>query len=163
MNLTTHEIGLASLDSMPGVDSLCLFVSEDERPLKGTAGYADWRMCGALSRVLMRGFFTGASGDCLLIPSEGRIAMSRIFAIGIGQRQRFGAQALGQALSNAGQVLTKAQVATVALEIPGAGAVDEPSRAAALVEQFLPAFKGGRVAVLSEKSVARLLTAPAKG
>lgn len=163
MNLTTHEIGLASLDAMPGVDSLCLFVSEDERPLKGMAGYADWRMCGALSRVLMRGFFSGASGDCLLIPTAGHIAMSRIFAMGIGERQRFGTEALSQALSNAGHVLSKAQVTTVALEIPGAGAVDEPSRAAALVEQFLPAFKGGRVAVLSEKGVARLLAGSAKG
>jgi len=163
MNLTTHEIGLGSLDAMPGVDSLCLFVGEDERPLRGTAGYADWRMCGALSRVLMRGFFSGSSGDCLLIPTEGRIAMSRIFAMGIGERQRFGSEALSQALSHAGRVLSKAQVTTVALEIPGAGAVDESGRAAALVEQFLPAFTGGRVAVLSEKGVARLLAGSAKG
>lgn len=163
MNLTTHEIGFASLDGMPGVDSLCLFVAEDERPLRGTAGYVDWRMCGALSRVLRGGFFTGSSGDCLLIPTEGRIAMSRIFAIGIGERQRFGTEALGEVLSNAAGVLTKAQVATVALEIPGAGAVDESTRAASLVKQFLPAFKGGRVAVLSERSVARLLNSSASG
>ena len=90
MNLTTHEIGFPSLDALPGVDSLCVFVGQDERPLRGTAGYVDWRLCGALSRVLLQGFFIGAQGDCLLIPSEGRIAMSRIFALGTGTGERFG-------------------------------------------------------------------------
>ena len=34
MSVTTHELGFESLDALSGVDSLCLFVSEDERPLK---------------------------------------------------------------------------------------------------------------------------------
>ena len=59
MNVTTHEIGFESLDGLTGVDSLCVFVSEDERPLEGVAGYLDWRLCGQLSRVLIQKFFTG--------------------------------------------------------------------------------------------------------
>ncbi len=63
MSLTTHELGFEVLDGIDGVDSLCLFVSEDERPLKGAAGYVDWRMCGALSQIVSNAFFTGARKD----------------------------------------------------------------------------------------------------
>jgi hypothetical protein len=158
MSLSTHEIGFASLDHLPGVDTLCLFVGEDERPLKGTSGYVDWRMCGALSRVLLDRFFTGSVGDCLLIPSEGKIAMSRIFALGIGRLNGFDLTGLTRAMGDAARVLSRAQVPTVALEIPGTGKVEEATRAAALLNQFVPAFSGSHVAVLSDKAVARLLS-----
>ncbi len=158
MSLSTHEIGFASLDDLLGVDTLCLFVAEDERPLKGTAGYVDWRMCGALSRVLLDRFFIGSPGDCLLIPSDGKIAMSRIFAVGIGNIEGFGLDSLIRTMGDAGRMLSRAQVRTVALEIPGNGKVEEAMRAAALVNQFVPQFSGAHVAVLSDKGVARLLT-----
>ena len=158
MSLSTHEIGFASLDDLPGVDTLCLFVAEDERPLKGTAGYVDWRMCGALSQVLLDRFFIGSAGDCLLIPSDGRIAMSRIFAIGIGNSEGFGHDSLLRTMGDAGRMLSRALVQTVALEIPGSGKVEEATRAAALLNQFVPKFNGSHVAVLSDKGVARLLS-----
>ena len=158
MSLSTHDIGFASLDTLTGVDTLCLFVAEDERPLKGTAGYVDWRMCGALSGVLLKRFYTGAPGDCLLIPSDGRIAMSRIFAVGIGNMEGFDLDALIRSMADAARILTRALVMTVALEIPGAGKVEEATRAAALLNQFVPEFGGSHVAVLSDKGVARLLS-----
>jgi len=157
MSLTTHELGFEVLDGIEGVDSLCLFVSEDERPLKGAAGYVDWRMCGALSQIVSNAFFTGARKDCLLIPSGGRIAIPRVFALGLGNAKSLSAVGLGDAMANAARVLTRAGVSAVALEIPGAGAVSESTRAAALLNQFLPEFKGLRVAVLSEKGLLRLL------
>ncbi|HXN42210.1 MAG TPA: M17 family peptidase N-terminal domain-containing protein [Myxococcaceae bacterium] len=158
MSLSTHEIGFATLDQPSGVDTLCLFVGEDERPLRGTAGYVDWRMCGALSQVLVDRFFTGSSGDCLLIPSDGRIAMSRIFAMGIGTLKRFGLEELVRVMGEAARMLSRAQVQTVALEIPGSGKLEEPARAAALLNQFVPEFHGSHVAVLSDKGVSRLLS-----
>jgi hypothetical protein len=158
MSLSTHDIGFSSLDQMPGVDTLCLFVAEDERPLKGAAGYLDWRLCGALSHILIDRFFTGSPGDCLLIPSQGKIAMSRIFAIGIGHLNGFGADALSRAMKDAARILSRAQIPAVALEIPGKGQLEEATRAAALLNQFVPEFSGSHVAVLSDKGVARLLS-----
>ena len=157
MNVAAYDVGLQGMDSLEGVDALCLFVGEDDRPLPGSAGYVDWRLCGALSRVLQSGFFVGARGDSLLLPADGRFPVPRIFIIGLGRRKGLDASSLGAALANAGQVLARAKVEAVALEIPGTGALDEATRASALSDKFLPAFKGKKVAVLADKELARRL------
>jgi hypothetical protein len=157
VSLSTYEIGLEGLDALAGVDALCLFVAEDDRPLPGTAGYVDWRLSGALSRVLQQGFFTGVKDDWLLVPSDGRIPIPRIFAVGLGARKSLDAGALAKALAGAAQVLGKAKVESVALELPSGGQLSEAAVAEALQKHFLPAFKGKHVTVLADKSLAKLL------
>ncbi len=139
------------------MDSLCLFVAVDDRPLPGTAGFVDWRLSGALSRVLKQGFFTGVKGDWLLLPSDGRMPFPRIFVVGLGVRKDLDAGRLGQALANAAQVLDKAKAESVALEIPGGGRLDEAAQAEALQQHFLPVFKAKKVTVLADKALAKLL------
>jgi hypothetical protein len=158
VSLTTHELGFESLDEVKAADALCVFVAEDERPLEGAAGFADWRLCGGLSRALRGGFFIGAQDDCLLMPSRGRIAMRRIFVIGIGLARELDADRLGRALARAARVLRLAKVEGVALDVPGARTLAESTRAAALLNQFIPEFRGGHVAVLSDKGLLRLLS-----
>ncbi|ADO73374.1 M17 family peptidase N-terminal domain-containing protein [Stigmatella aurantiaca] len=158
MSVSAHDIGLDGLDALAGVDALCLFVAEDDRPLTGTAGYVDWRLCGALSRVLQQGFFVGAKDDWLLLPSDGRLPFPRIFAVGLGRRRGLGTESLAQSLAGAARVLTKAKVESVALEIPGGGPVDEAAQATALREHFLPGFKGKNVSILADKALAKLLS-----
>ncbi|MBI3186162.1 MAG: peptidase M17 [Myxococcales bacterium] len=157
MNLTTHEIGLEALDALKGVDALCLFISEDARPLPGLAGFADWRLCGRLSRVLRDRFFTGALGESLLLPSNGRLAMPRIFAIGTGQLAQFSASALADTLANAARMLTRAKMESAAIDVPGQGSLDDASRADAVRRSFLPQFRGARVAVIAERGLRSLL------
>ncbi|MBX5484750.1 MAG: peptidase M17 [Myxococcaceae bacterium] len=157
MSVTTHDISLETLDALQGYDALCLFVGEDERPLQGTAGYVDWRMCGGLSHVLKEGFFTGAEADSLLVPTLGRFPIPRIFVIGVGASKRVNPESLGRVLARAAEVLGKVKAESVALEIPGEGVVDEGTRAGAFKTQFLPAFKNRRVAVLGGKPLQRLL------
>jgi hypothetical protein len=155
--VTTHEVGFEPLDSLPGVDSLCVFVGEDERPLRGAAGFLDWRLGGALSRVLVSGFFVGALADTLLLPTGGRIAIPRVFAIGVGRAQALTEESLASALRTAAGVLGKARVESVALELPGAGLLQDAARAQALKTAFLTAFTGARVAVLGEKGLGKIL------
>lgn len=157
MNVSTHEIGFEAIDALAGVDSLCLFISEDERPLPGAAGYVDWRLCGGLSRVLAQRFFTGARGDKLLLPSERRVAMERIFAVGVGELDRLEPSGLQEVLSTAAHMLSRAGVQAVALELPGAGRLEDAARVEALTRGFLPQFKGSRVAVLADRGVRALL------
>lgn len=158
MSVTSHDVGLESLDALEGYDALCLFVAEDERPLRGAAGFADWRLCGALSRVLIEKFFTGAEGDSLLLPTSGRFPMGRIFVFGVGPSKKLDAAALGRALERASQTLQKAKVESVALEVPGESVLDEGVRGGAFKAQFLPAFKKAKVAVLGPKSLGRLVS-----
>ncbi|MHB8876576.1 MAG: M17 family peptidase N-terminal domain-containing protein, partial [Myxococcaceae bacterium] len=147
---------------MQGVDTLCLFIGEDERPLTGLAGFVDWRLCGALSRVLVDRFFTGAPGDQLLFPTEGRFPMMRIFVVGLGQGAKLGGEGLAKALAGAAQMLNKARVESVAIEVPGAGVIDDPSRAKALQKSFLAELLAPRVAVVADKGLRPLVPGAGK-
>jgi hypothetical protein len=156
VNQTVHEIGLEAIDALSGVDTVCLFIPEDERPLTGLAGYVDWRLSGMLSRVLMGDFFRGAALDTVLMPTDSRIPAIRLFAVGLGALKGLDGSRLGDALKTAAEMLNKAKVTAVALEPPAQGFPDE-ARAHAFKNAFLPAFQGDRLAVFADKNLARLL------
>ncbi|MEE8582063.1 MAG: M17 family peptidase N-terminal domain-containing protein [Myxococcota bacterium] len=61
----------------------------DERPLRGGAGRADWRLCGLISELLASGRLSGDRGEVLLTPSFGRIRAERILWFGLGSRARY--------------------------------------------------------------------------
>ena len=75
------ELGLAAIDVLD-VDALAVFVGP-ERPLQGFAGFADWRLCGAISRAIRNGLFLAGDGEALLLPSGGRVAPGRVFCFGL--------------------------------------------------------------------------------
>jgi hypothetical protein len=162
VNVSAHDVGLEVLDAIQGVDTLCLFVGEDERPLRGTAGYVDWRLCGALSRVLVDKFFAGTPGEQLLFPTEGRLPMGRIFVVGVGKAPALNGEGLGKALSVAATMLNRAKVEAVALEVPGAGQLDDAVRAKTFEKSFLGELKAKRVAVVADKGLKPLLTVTGK-
>ena len=148
--VSTVPLTLGALDPLP-VDTLCLFVSEDERPLGGAAGFADWRLCGQLSRLLADGFFRGTRGESLLLPSNGRIGAPRLVVLGLGPGgEALPPGVLRTALSQAADVLNRARVDSVALELPGRGAMPAPERTSAFAEAFVPAFRGARVTLLAD-------------
>ncbi|HTS80682.1 MAG TPA: M17 family peptidase N-terminal domain-containing protein [Myxococcaceae bacterium] len=148
--VSTVPLSLEALDPL-AVDTLCLFVTEDERPLTGAAGYVDWRLCGQLSRLLVDGFFKGTRGESMLLPSSGRIGAPRVVVLGLGP----GGDALHEstlrgALSQAADVLNRARVDSVALELPGRAALPAQERTSAFTEAFVPAFRGARVTLLAD-------------
>ena len=81
--IDTAELGLPAIDALD-VDALAVFVGP-ERPLQGLAGYADWRLCGLISRAIRDGSYRPDSGEALLLPSGGRIAVPRIFCFGLSE------------------------------------------------------------------------------
>jgi Cytosol aminopeptidase family, N-terminal domain len=158
-SLTLHELSLETLDSLQGVDTMCLFVAADERPLSSLSGLSDWRLCGQLSRLLVDGFFTGAADDdSVLLPTHGRIGPARIVVFGLGRRERLSdGPALGARLAAAAAVLDRAGWLSVALEVPGAGRLDDAERVRALKTGFLQGFHGRHLSVLGEKRLLPLL------
>jgi len=149
-SIATVTLTLAALDPLP-VDTVCLFVTEDERPLGGAAGFVDWRLCGQLSRLLVDGFFRGARGESLLLPSNGRIGAPRLVVLGLGPGgEALHPGVLRTALSQAADVLNRARVDSVALELPGRGVMPPQERTSAFDEAFIPSFRGARVTLLAD-------------
>jgi len=81
LRIEVAELGLQAIDGLD-VDALAVFVGP-ERPLQGFAGFADWRLCGAISRAIRGGVFHAAPDEALLLPSGGRVAPPRIFCFGL--------------------------------------------------------------------------------
>jgi len=81
LEITVVELGLSAIDTLD-VDALGVFVGP-ERPLQGFAGFADWRLCGAISRAIRAGTFDGVDGEALLLPSGGRVPAPRVFCFGL--------------------------------------------------------------------------------
>jgi hypothetical protein len=152
----SHEPSLESIDSLQGVDALCVVLTEDDRPLTGAAGYLDWRMCGSLSRVLLQGFFKGDRGDQLLMPTSGGVSAIKLFAVGAGSSKSLDESTLGLLLENAAQMLKKAGVSTVALALPRCS-LEDATKADVVKKRFAPMFAPGVTQVFAEKSLRALL------
>lgn len=153
MRLSFAEAGLAGLDALQGVEAACLFVFEDERPLRGLAGYVDWRLCGELSRILQAGRFVGADGDALLFPVRSGLSPERVYCFGAGKRGDFTRGALALTARRACQALSKAGVKQVATELPALQNNDEQERARTFLAEGATSFKGERVILFGDAKV----------
>ena len=150
MKLSFADTGLTAIDSLKGVDAFCLFVSEDERPLRGAAGFIDWRLCGGLSRILKEGRFVGALGDALLFPAAGRLPGERVFCFGAGKRSDLARGGFATIVRKACEAMTLAGSQAFAADLPQVHGLDEAERARVFVAEGLTRFKGERVILLGE-------------
>jgi len=139
--------GLPAVDALD-VEAVCCFLTEDERPLPGAAGFLDWRLNGGLSRVLKAGFFQGAPGEKLLVPSAGQVPAPRVFAYGLGRGSGVTALGFEHALTAAAEMLSRAQVSSVALAFPTLPRAVESARDELVSRGFTARFPG-RVAVFA--------------
>lgn len=152
MRLSLDETGLAALDALRGIDALCLFIPEDERPLRGLAGFVDWRLCGSLSKILRLERYTGALGDPLLFPIFRGLSVRRAFCFGLGPQCAFQAEdMLGSLLQKAMSVLGRAGCQSCALELPGLTDANTNAVADIFVEQGLAAYGGESIALFGDE------------
>jgi hypothetical protein len=86
------EIETASLEQVI-VDILVTPFFSCDRPLRGPAARADWRLCGLLSERLQGEDLTGKRGEAALIPTGGRMRSPLVLAMGLGPRADFGEEA----------------------------------------------------------------------
>jgi hypothetical protein len=63
-----------------------------ERPLRGSAGRVDWRLCGRLSELIASGRVAGERGDAVLVPTCGGLRAPLVIALGLGPRDGFDAR-----------------------------------------------------------------------
>ncbi len=87
------ELDPGPVDRTPAdVAVVPLFASE--RPLRGSSGRADWRLCGRLSQLLVSGKLAGAPGEAALISSTGGLRAPLLLVLGAGPRAAFDAPRL---------------------------------------------------------------------
>lgn len=144
LRIELAELGLPAIDALD-VDALAVFVGP-ERPLQGLAGFADWRLCGAISRVIRAGHFSAAAGEALLLPSAARIGPSRVFCFGVGTTP-LSADAFGRASRQLWDALGRAGSDSFASAWPP---LDPGVPAARLWLEASRAFPGHRHVLLGE-------------
>ena len=73
------------------VAAVALF--RDERPLRGGAGRADWRLCGRISALVAEGRLRGEPGESALVTTFGGMRARLLLVLGAGPREEFDARA----------------------------------------------------------------------
>ena len=135
LRIETADLALPGIDALD-VDALAVFVGP-ERPLQGLAGFADWRLCGLISRAIRDGSYGPEAGEALLLPSGGRLAVPRIFCFGVAapacEGEAFAAQARRLTVA-----MHKAGSATWAGALPPLAAGAEVAAPRLFLEALLP-------------------------
>ena len=92
---------------------------ENDRPLRGEAGRVDWRLCGMLSDLLVRGALRGSGGEAALIPTFGHLRAPQVLVLSLGSANGFGALEVKAMARAAVRRCVGLQVRSVALTLPG--------------------------------------------
>lgn len=114
----------------------------DERPLRGGAARADWRLCGGLSKRIMNDDLSGKNGDALLIGCGRALAAPRLLLLGLGDRQRFDRVRVCDETREAMTRVLKLGCTRVAFTPLGIGSDDIPRHADALIAGIRDAWDG---------------------
>ena len=112
-----------------------------ERPLRGGAARADWRLCGGLSQRIESGDLSGKSGEALLIGCGRALAAPRLLLLGLGDRQSFDQLRASDEIHQAMQRCLKLGLSRVTLSPLGIAGDDIPRHAPALVAGILDAWQ----------------------
>ncbi len=149
------------------VDAAVAGFFESDRPLRGAAGRADWRLCGMLSELVVGGHMSGGPGDAVLMPTSGRLRAPRLLVLGLGDAARFGAPEIAAASRDAVRRLLELGISSAAMGIPGEwiGAVPTRPGAEAVARGALEALSprgsdAGAAPAAGEGFSLRLAVAP---
>ena len=109
---------LRRLDELKS-EALALAFFEDERPLRGALGLCDFRLCGQLSRLLVRGRASGALGETVLIPARPRLPFEKLFLFGAGPADELDLGRFDQVVERMLDTLDRASVRASVVGLPG--------------------------------------------
>lgn len=118
MTLSVLPLDLARWDESAR-DCLVLPVFRDDRPLRGAAGLADWRLCGRLSRLVKSNKATAEAGETMMLPPGRRLRFSRVMWFGLGDAKGYSDDRLRKDLAWIIGVVKNAGVTDWALQVPG--------------------------------------------
>jgi hypothetical protein len=99
-------------------DILAIGFFQDERPLKGSSGWIDWRLNGILSHFLIEKRLTGDWKETTLIPSRGRVIPPIILLFGLGKVRDYGYLRLRELSSHLLETLKNLKTPNICLSLP---------------------------------------------
>ena len=91
---------------------------QDERPLKGSSGWMDWRLNGMLSRFLVEKRLIGDWQEKFLIPSQGRVMPRMILLLGLGKVREYSYLRLRELSPYILEILKKLNTSNICLSLP---------------------------------------------
>ncbi len=100
-------------------DALILPFFADERPLRGAAGLADWRLCGRLSRLIRASRASGARGETVMMPPGRRLRFRRLVLFGLGESKGYDDARFREDARRIRQVVADAGIKDYAVQAPG--------------------------------------------
>jgi hypothetical protein len=112
----------------------------DQRPMRGAASRADWRLCGLVSEMIMRGRITGRRGEAVLIPSLDRLYAPRVMLLGLGQRSKFNLRSARAVSREAVERALDLRIRCLAVPPLGIEADDLPRHVGMILEGALEAL-----------------------
>ncbi|MBA3395148.1 MAG: hypothetical protein H0T89_21045 [Deltaproteobacteria bacterium] len=118
MALSVLPLELARWDEVKR-DCLVLPVFKDDRPLRGAAGLADWRLCGRLSRLVRTDRASAEAGETVMLPPGRRLRFARILWFGLGDAKGYTDDRFRKDVGWIFDVIRKAGVTDWAMQMPG--------------------------------------------
>ncbi len=100
-------------------DALVLPIFADERPLRGAAGLADWRLNGRLSRLLRAKKASGDRGETVLLPPGRRLRFARVRLYGLGESKGYGEDRYRADVRRIREIAAQAGMESYAIQAPG--------------------------------------------
>jgi hypothetical protein len=91
---------------------------EDERPLRGSSGWVDWRLNGRISRCLIEKRLVGTWKEMALVPSERRIRPPLILWVGLGKVKEYSYPRLRELFPYLLGTLKKLNVSKICFSLP---------------------------------------------
>ena len=168
MSVRFLGLELAKWDQEKGGD-LVLSFFKDERPLRGAAGLADWRLCGKLSHLLRGRRLDGDESEALLLPPGRRLPFDRVMVFGLGERRGYGVAEYRRDAAKIAEVLSKAKSKRYAIQPPGRamGLVAARKALQIWIEVAAPDPKKTAISIIdtphAQKEMAEILSGQALG
>ncbi len=99
--------------------SICLFLFEEKKPIKGISGLVDWRLLGLVSKHIINGFITGKKNEAVLFHPGQRLPQTHVFILGLGSRDNFNHDQFCSAIDKMLNVLSDLKCNSVITSLPG--------------------------------------------
>jgi len=109
---------LRRLDPFVG-ELLVVFVPEDVRPAPGLAQALDFRLRGAISRLLVQGEFSGRLGESALLSPRPHLAFDRLLVLGAGASAGLNPQIYAALVDSVVARLKQEGARRTVIELPG--------------------------------------------